>query len=528
MGPSRKLWISIIALVGLVSAACGSTVPRAQQEALEATQLGAQGGGLPEGATINEEGEVVNAKGEVIGDAEDFGLAAGGGSTSSTGTVSTSSGSTGTGTTTPSASGGSTPSGKNGPGVTAETVKIGVTYSDDMEEANAAIGAAGATQINSRRAWEAMLNYVNKQGGVNGRKLVPVFHRISATSTEPYEQQDQEACAHWTEDEPVFVTDGGIKTDNGVACFQENGMVSVAFNGLRYKSKSHFARFPTYMEFDGIDTDSIATMYAANMKQMGFFNQGYKLGIVTFDDPEYANPTKNTLVPALKKLGIQVADVTYIATPDSGGEAGSAVAQAGNTAVRYKGDNITHVMFIDAGAQLAFFFMQAAQRQLYAPRYGLTSASGLTALADLLASGGNTADAREQLHDSVAVGWVPTIDVRPADAPSWANPKSKAICYKQMREGGIEMDSANARGLAEGVCDSVWAIQATLEAAGPVLNQETWYQGLSKIGALQLTGGMGFRVSATRRDAIEYAIRAKFIDACTCFRYVGQRFRVPE
>jgi len=373
-----------------------------------------------------------------------------------------------------------------------------------------------------------MLKYVNEHGGVNGRKLVPVFHRLSAASTEPYEQQDQEVCAHFTQDDPVFVADGGFKTENGIACLQEHGAVTIATNGLRYKSRAFFERYPTYLEFDGIDNDSIANIYAPTMKRLGLFDKGYKLGIVTWDDPEYANPTKGTLIPRLKELGISVTDVQYIATPDSGGQIADPIAQVGNTAVRFKGEGITHVMFMDLGANLALFFMQAAQRQQYAPRYGLTSASGNTALADLLASGGNTGDARQQLEDAVSVGWVPTIDVRAADSPSWANPPTKKLCYQQMRAGGVEMDSANARGLAEGVCDAVWTIQATLKAAGPVINQESWYKALAKASDTPLTGGMGFRISPTRRDGIEMAAPLKFFSECTCFRFVGDRFAVPD
>ncbi len=529
MGTDRRLLGCLLALAVLVSAACGSTVPVAQQQAVESGEVSGDDLGevLPEGTRINSKGQVVNAEGEVIGDAEDFGIttddpgaavsggSSGGGTTGSTGAT----GSTG----------GAVAAGKNGPGISATTIKIGVSYADDAEEANRAIGAAGASQINQRRAWEAMIDYINNHGGVNGKKLDPVFHRLSVTSTEPYDQQDQEVCAHWTQDEPVFVADGAFKTDNGLACFEKNGLVTITTNGLRFKSRAAYQRYPHYLEFDGIDNDAIARMYADSMKKMGLFDTGYKLGIVSWDDPEYALPTRNTLIPRLRQLGIKVSEVTYIAVPDSGGQAADPIAQIGNTAVRYKGEGITHVMFMDLGANLAFFFMQAAQRQQYAPRYGLHSGSGGTALADLLSSGG-AQEAREQLRDAVAVGWVPTLDVRAEDVPKWAQSPAKKICYRQMREGGVEMDSANARGLAEGVCDAAWTIQATLEAAGSIINQDTWYRGLATPRAdnITLTGGMGYSVSPTRRDAIEYAALAKFVSNCVCFRYVTDRFRVPE
>lgn len=545
MGTHRRLIVSLLAVASLVAAACGTTVPLEQQQALLQSPAGVDGltAGLPEGTHLNKKGQVVTDDGKVVGTAEDFGLSTGrgsGGSGGSGGAPLASAGGDGTstdgtggssgdtGATGGGGSGGTQATGENGPGITSDTIKVGVSYADDVEEANEAIGAGGATQINERRAWEVMLKYVNAHGGVSGRKLVPVFHRLSAASAEPYEQQDQERCAHFTQDDPVFVADGGFKTENGISCMQEAGLVTVTTNGLRYKSRSFFERYPTYLEFDGIDNDSIALMYADNMKKMRYFDKGYKLGIVTWDDPEYANPTRQTLIPRLKQLGIRVSDVAFISTPDSGGEIGNAAGQIGSTAVRFNGEGITHVMFMDLGANLALFFTQAAQRQQYAPRYGLTSASGNTALADLLASGGNSGDARQQLEDAVAVGWVPSIDVHADDTPSWANPQARQVCYQRMRQGGIKMDSGNARTLAAAVCDAVWTIQATLETAGPVINQETWYRSLAKASDISLTGGVGFRISPSRRTGVEMASQLRFFSPCVCFRYVGARFAVPD
>jgi hypothetical protein len=539
MSIDRRMLVSVFVVLSLVAVACGSTVSETQQQVAEeqgATGLGGDlgGGELPAGASINKKGQVVSEGGKVLGSAEEFGLDSGGGAGG--GTVSGGTGGAGGG---PAAAGGGSggggsgaaASGAMGPGISANTIKIGIAYADDAEEANRALGAAGATQTSFRRAYEAMIKYVNEHGGAANRKLEPVFHKLSVTSTEPYEQQDQEVCAHWTRDDPVFVADGGFKTDNGLACLQKNGVAMIANNGLRFKSRASFQRYPAYMEHDGIDNDAIARMYADHMKKMRFFNKGYKLGIITWDDPDYAGPTRGTLVSRLKRHGIKVSDITYIRTPESSGDNGETVAQIGNTAVRYKGEGITHVMIMEGGGAIALFFMRSAERQQYRPRYGLHSGSGGTAVAALLAPGGEQ-EARNQLEDSVMVGWTPTIDVRPEDMPSWASPSSQKLCYKQMRKGGVKMDSQNAKAQALGICDHVWSIQASLDAThaayNGVLNQETWYRAIGRIGSLQLTHGMGFQVSPSNRDGLELATEAKFINSCTCFKYVGKRFQVPE
>ncbi|MGH7129573.1 MAG: hypothetical protein ACREIV_13470, partial [Planctomycetaceae bacterium] len=157
------------------------------------------------------------------------------------------------------------------------------------------------------------------------------------------------------------------------------------------------------------------------------------------------------------------------------------------------------------------------------------SGSGGTVMADLLRSSGD-GDARNQLHGAVGVGFLPSVDVRLDDAPSWATPASQKLCYSAMRKNGVTMDSANARAQALVACDVVWMLEATLEAAGKVLNQDTFLQGLAQIGPqdAEPTSGMGLAVSATRRDGNATAAYVKFFDQCVCFRYTSGRFPVPN
>lgn len=513
-----RIIVSVIALFAVIAAACGPTVPISEQQAAEAA---AEEGLADQGLSLDDTGAPGASDTELGLGGTDTKSGAGGltgGTTSTTGPAGSRPGTTGSSVVEP---------GENGPGITAKTIKIGILYTADYDEANAALGAAGASGINFRRAYDAMIEDLNKnRGGIGGRRAVPVYHKYYATSTKTSDQQDQEACAHWTQDDPVFATDGGLKTENGVACLEKAGTVAIAVNGLRFRRQRFFDAYPHYLEFDGIDNDDHSVMYADGMKKLGFFDKNMKLGLVTWDDPNYAAPMQQSLIPRLRQHGVRPADVAYIRSPESSEEVGEAVAQIGNTAVRFKGQGITHVMFLDAGGALAFFFMQAAERQQYAPRYGLTSASGNQAIADLLGE----REARNQFEDAVSVGFSPTIDVRPKDVPAWGNPPSKKRCYAAMRRNGVKMDSANARALAEGVCDSVWTIEATLEAAGRVINQDTFLLGLDRVSSEDVTPthGMGLAISRARHDGLASAAYLKFYTKCVCFRYVSDRFQVPD
>ncbi|MGH7129572.1 MAG: hypothetical protein ACREIV_13465, partial [Planctomycetaceae bacterium] len=167
MSARRRSLLSIVTAFVLVAAACGSTVPLEEQEAAEA----AAAQGLSDGG---------------LGVAGSDGLGSGTGSGSGVGGSGSGLAGTGTGSASGSGSGpaaagsggvgaGGVAAGANGPGITATEIKIGFAYPEDSQQTNDALGGSGATQINYPRAYDAMVEYVNKDGGIDGRKIVPVY-----------------------------------------------------------------------------------------------------------------------------------------------------------------------------------------------------------------------------------------------------------------------------------------------------------------------------------------------------------------
>lgn len=504
----------------VVAAACGSTVPIEQQQAAEAAAArgvdGSFGAGGGDGlGTGSGSGSAVGGPGAGV---------SGGGSGSAIGSA----GAGGSGGSAATGAGGAA-SGANGPGITSSEIKLGFSFPTDGQETNTALGGAGATQIDFRRAYDGMIEWVNARGGIAGRKAVPVYDGLQTASSQTQDQQDQETCARFTEDDPVFAANAGWRTENGISCLEKAGLVVVESNSLVFRSNAFFQRHPYYIEFDGIDNDDISTLTVDSLVKEKFFSKSAKIGIVTWDNPEYAGPVQQTLIPRLKKYGLTPTDVAYVKYPSSQNDYGEMAAQIGNAAVTFKSEGITHVMFLDQGALIAFFFMQAAERQQYRPRYGLNSGSGGTTLAGLLRSGGDN-DARNQLHGSVGVGWVPTIDVGPDDTPGWADTQARKLCYSIMNKNGVSMTSANARAQAEGVCNTIWTMDGTLSATGSVINQDTYIAGLDRVGPndVDLTWGTGFAISSTRHDGNKNAALMKFYDQCVCFRYTSAPFAVPD
>lgn len=90
----------------------------------------------------------------------------------------------------------------HGPGVTDKTIALGIPYCTDCSSANAALGAGGEDPGDQRRYMQAALDDVNARGGVLGRKLVPVFHAISASDN--IDTSAQAMCETWTKDNKVL------------------------------------------------------------------------------------------------------------------------------------------------------------------------------------------------------------------------------------------------------------------------------------------------------------------------------------
>lgn len=509
----------------LVATACGTMVPIEQQELAEVAAATGEdlGGALPEGATINEKGQVVSASGEVLGDAEDFGIDV----SSDSGSTTTSS--AGTGETKGRAGTGETKanpqvSGVNGPGVTATTIKLGLgVYIDAPYDS---IGAEGLTGTDDQKAYDVVIDEINGRGGIGGRKIVPVYHTYDENTAETYAQQDQRACAKWTQDNEVFGIAGGGVSENMASCIANAGAIQIYTDPTSGWSNRWFAKYPHFIHQSGIDINAVSKVYVDSMYRLGFFEKGARIGLLTFDSPDYVYAAQSSLKPALASHGLELTDEAYLPTDEGNASLGELSGAVANAAVRFKGNNITHVLILDNDAHITFFFAPAAESQQYRPRYALNTTAGNTAIVDEMEAD----TVKAQFKDALSIGWAPTTDVRVQDEPDYVHRPPRRKCLEMMRSNGVEMDSRFAQELAEQICDVMWFYETALKAAGPVLNQDTFLQALNKVGNSYVPAGaaLAFNVSSTRRDTGGAVADMKFVDSCACFRYTSGPHAVPN
>ena len=143
-------------------------------------------------------------------------------------------------------------SGQTGPGFTATEINIGFQNSEGLQEAFKLIGASG-TPGDDREISEAMVAWLNKNGGITGRKVVPIHHQTPSTSG-TWASQAQAACATFGEDNKVVVAVSGFVggSDAMSGCMAAKKIAYVESNIWGF-SAADFSRLPRHHVSAGAD-----------------------------------------------------------------------------------------------------------------------------------------------------------------------------------------------------------------------------------------------------------------------------------
>jgi hypothetical protein len=286
-----------------------------------------------------------------------------------------------------------------------------------------------------------------------------------------------------------------------------------------------FPKYPTFVAPMSIDLNTQSKALVEGLVKQKYFGKNAKIGLVTFDDPNFAYATQQSIIPALRRRGLKLADIARLHMPANYAELSQTSTDAQNAALKFKSEGITHVMLHDLGGAIAIFFMQHAEKQAYRPRYGLTSQSGGTILAGVLGP-----DADNQLHGARGIGWVPMADKAADEDPHSKASKTRQRCIALMRKANVEMSSRNAEGTAIQLCDGFWFTEAAIEAGGRTINLDSLLDGVNRLGRGGYVPGMTFmtRVSQKVRDGAGAVANVSYYDGCNCFRYTTKPYAIAN
>ena len=547
----RRRGVVLLAGASLMAtAACGSTVQQTGAQAAlgggavaadGTTALGGDGLGVA-GAGPGAAGGATTsglAAGTGPGDAatgSTFTGGGGGAATSGAGAAGGSStgtaGATGATGAQPAAAAAPGAAGKNGPGVTAKEIFIGIAYTKNGDQANAAIGAA-ISRGDERENARAVIDQINERGGVAGRKLVPVFHAYDAQSAETTAQQQQAACATFTEDNKVFASTAS-GDDALDACLAKAGVFQVTSGGIINQDAKFFRDFPSVFSVGAMSQDRMMTDLVKAFGRQDYFS-GWdtnlaqpaktkaKLGILSLDTPTWNRPLDKVLLPALARAGhpVETRLVVRVHNPQSQGEVGQTVGDIQNAALRFRDAGVTHVVMLDATAFMTLTCLNNTRSQRYFPRLGANSATGMQALHDA-----GAVDA-QQFSGAVGLGWLPTLDLPAGQGDKYLTPATKECLDNNKKRTGQEFTSTNAASIALSICDSINGIAAAIAKAGPVLNFQTGIKGMEAIGGTLRTAAIPkVFLGPGRHDGLELGFDLKWDTACTCAKYMDRGHRI--
>lgn len=235
-------------------------------------------------------------------------------------------------------------------GVTSTSVKVGFPYVD-----LAPLQAEGITidQGSYPDAFNALIDNLNTQGGINGRKIVPYLVSVNPIST----TATNSACTQLTQDANVFIALSPVYP----LCYQLAGVPTI--NGdmgatLSPTAAPNFTLTPPAAAFDPVQI--------AVFTKQGVF-EGRRIGIIgaSVDQAEMS-----IVLAALKKQHVDVVQSAVDAAPP--GDQVASDQQIQSIALRFKNAGVNVVVGVGSGSGTWLSGLQGIQ-STYAPRLVATN-----------------------------------------------------------------------------------------------------------------------------------------------------------
>ncbi len=215
-------------------------------------------------------------------------------------------------------------------GVTATSIKVGIPYVD-----LAAVDKQFGLKINQGSypdAYTALFDQINAHGGINGRKVVPVFVAVNPTGT----AAAASSCTQLTEDDNVFVAFAPLSP----ICYLEHATPTIGATvtgTVNAGSAQNFTLVPPASNYDPTQLSVLEKQGVFKDKKVGVFG-----GQVT-DQSEVS-----VVDAALKRDHIQVVQTAVDSAPST--DQAAEDQQQAVIAQRFKSDGVNEVVAVGTGS----------------------------------------------------------------------------------------------------------------------------------------------------------------------------------
>jgi ABC-type branched-subunit amino acid transport system substrate-binding protein len=348
------------------------------------------------------------------------------------------------------------------PGVTDDTIKIGITYPDF-----AALGdAVSINHGDYEAAYNAVIDDLNEQGGVNGRKLKAVFAPVDpsdATSTD-------QTCTTLTQDEQVFVA-LGLFFGEAVLCYVNVNETAV-IGGEMTDDRLSQAKAPwfAYDLSSDAQSDGVQTLI-----DNGDLEGEIAVLMTETDQAVY----EDRVVPVLEDAGIKVIETGVASTTTDPDQVAS---EARTIFQRFEAAGAETVLALGQGT--ANLVADGLADSDYSPELRFNSTNGVNAFA-----------ADKTRDPSVFEGAIGVGVYGPPDAYLELGGVTEE-CLDVERAAGLELlppsqvPQGGPRQIVSSLaaCQQITLLKAILEDAGEELNYGTFTTAGYNLGEIELPG----------------------------------------
>jgi ABC-type branched-subunit amino acid transport system substrate-binding protein len=346
------------------------------------------------------------------------------------------------------------------PGVTADSIKIGVIYVDltSLES------VLHINQGDWKKAYQAIIDNINAKGGIHGRKLVATIVGTNPTS----QSTADTACTKLTQDVKVFVAVGFFLGDN-VLCYVDTNQTAT-IGGAITAERLAKAKAPWYSTDAGESLEiNVVKTLATQAKLNG------KLAIMA---TAAEKPILEKVKPVLAAAGIKPVVSAILDAPTN--DPTATFAQAETISERFKSAGANQVLLVGEGAPGSF--LGGMVKTTYRPQLIFSDLNGVS-----------TYTLAKSNDFSILKGAISGGPFGPADARVALAGPTKA-CMDVQRAAGLvikpssqvpkgQPDQFVASALA---CQQMALLTAILQKAGPTLNYGTFAAAGNSLGKIVL------------------------------------------
>ncbi|HVT65430.1 MAG TPA: ABC transporter substrate-binding protein [Mycobacteriales bacterium] len=404
--------------------------------------------------------------------------------------------------------------GATGHGVTDSTVEIGVAVSSDEGSFISSFGLKGLTPDGDTNVqMQAIVNDINRHGGLAGRKIVLVKHDYPAAQTisDP-STANQAACATWTQDHHVFAVVGPpLVNDTLLQCLAKAD-TPLIYNGGGLEYPLHYQgtydRFPTFFNVGSMLGDRYDAIAIRRLYQRGFFSPWntvrgapglgatqMRLGIVAYDDNDGAIQLASE-TRQLARYGIKPTEIVKCPRDI----AGKVPCEQG-AVLRFNSNRVTNVFNADTT------FMSTANNQGYHPRYFVEVEPGI--FSQNVSKG--------VLRGAMGEDYVPALDVAPRGHPADPSPAT-THCKNVMKAVHQPTTMGVTVWNEEVMCDGFYFLAAAVKA-NPVLNTEGLVAGFNSLRDFPSALTWKSELSPTNHASAMALRDLSYGTACNCWTY---------